>query len=103
MHTCEGRSDRECTSVSSHICDVVPGGSPVDFACLVPAPVLPIGSVISVLALEVNSKQQEEKNKHEREWPIKLRRISACCLHTMRLCSLELICGACQKTKKKKG
>ena len=37
--------------------------SPVDLAGLVPAAVLPIGSVISMLALEVNNKQQEEENR----------------------------------------
>lgn len=35
--------------------------SPVDFASLVPASVLPIWSVVSVLALEVNNREEEEK------------------------------------------
>lgn len=43
--------------------------SPVDFAGLVPASVLSVGSVVSVLALEVNKREEEE---HERAWLFKL-------------------------------
>ena len=38
-------------------------GSPVDFAGLVPASVLSVGSVVSVLALEVNKRAEEERER----------------------------------------